>query len=413
MVHNVSNPPTLGLKECIKDLLGERGFAYIAKAKELKAAGKDVISFGVGQPDIPTFDHIVEEGIKALKERFTGYTETQGIKELRAAIAEYLNERYGSDVREDEVLVTIGTKGAAFLALAAYLKPGDEVIVPEPTYPVYSEAPKFIGAKPVYIPLKWEGEDRGFSLDIEEIEKAISSKTKALVVNNPHNPTGAIFKPAELDALMDLARRHNLVVFVDEIYDNFIYEESTFKSFMEFPDWRDYVIYLNGFSKTFSMTGWRVGYLVARSDVVRNLTKLAVNVWSCPPSMAQRAAIAALKGDWKPVRDMVNLFRERRDIMVAELRKVPGFEVWRSAGAFYAFPRVRRLLDSIGMNVEEFVDYLIDSKYVVTLPGTAFPDTAGKDYIRFSFCISKDKIIEGAKRIKDTVEDLLASRFKR
>jgi len=412
LVRNVSNSPTLGLKECIKDLLGERGFAYIAKAKELKASGKDVISFGVGQPDIPTFDHIVEEGIKALRERFTGYTETQGIKELREAIADYLNERYGSDVQENEVLVTIGTKGAAFLALAAYLRPGDEIIVPEPTYPVYSEAPKFLGAKPVYVPLKWKGEVNGFSLDIDEIEKAITNKTKALVVNNPHNPTGAIFKPSELEALMDLARKHNLLIFVDEIYDNFIYEEGVFKSFMEFPDWRNYVIYLNGFSKTFSMTGWRIGYLVTRSDVVRNLTKLAVNMWSCPPSIAQRAAIIALKGDWTPVKNMVNLFRERRDIIVDELRKVPGFEVWRSAGAFYVFPYVRKLLDIIDMNVEEFVDYLISTKFVVTLPGTAFPDTAGKDYMRFSFCVSRDRIVEGVKRIKEATEDLLASRSR-
>jgi len=401
--------PTAGIRECISGLLGEKGFAYIARARRLKAEGKDVISFGVGQPDIPTFDHIVEAGIDALRRRFTGYTETQGIPELRQAIADYLNERYGSDVRSDEVLVTIGTKGAAFLALAAYLRPGDEIIVPEPTYPVYSEAPKFLGAKPVYAPLKWLGPERGFALDLELIESLITPRTKAIAINNPHNPSGAIFEAKQLDRIMELAREKGLVVIVDEIYDNFIYEEGVFKSFMEYPDWRDYVVYLNGFSKTFSMTGWRVGYLVSRREVVNSLTKLAVNVWSCPPSISQAAAVAALKGDWTPVKEMIRLFKERRDVMVSELRKVPGFEVWASKGAFYEFPRVSKVLREAGLSVEEFVDYLIDKYYVVTLPGTAFPNTAGKDYVRFSFCVSKERIVEGIRRVAEAVENLLSS----
>ncbi len=399
--------PTSLIRDCISGLLGEKGFTYIARARRLKAEGKDVISFGVGQPDIPTFDHIVEAGVEALQRRFTGYTETQGIPELREAIADYLNERYGSDVRSDEVLVTVGTKGAAFLALAAYLRPGDEIIVPEPTYPVYSEAPKFLGARPVYAPLKWLGPERGFTLDLELIESLITSKTKAIAINNPHNPSGAIFEPKQLDRIMELAREKGLVVIVDEIYDNFIYDEGAFKSFMEYPDWRDYVVYLNGFSKTFSMTGWRIGYLVSRREVVNNLTKLAVNVWSCPPSISQAAAVAALKGDWSPIKEMIRLFRERRDVMVSELRKVPGFEVWTSKGAFYEFPRVRKVLEEVGLGVEEFVDYLIDNYYVVTLPGTAFPNTAGRDYIRFSFCVSKERIVEGVRRIASAVENLL------
>ncbi len=399
--------PTSLIRDYISGLLGEKGFTYIARARRLKAEGKDVISFGVGQPDIPTFDHIVEAGVEALQRRFTGYTETQGIPELREAIADYLNERYGSDVRSDEVLVTVGTKGAAFLALAAYLRPGDEIIVPEPTYPVYSEAPKFLGARPVYAPLKWLGPERGFTLDLESIESLITSKTKAIAINNPHNPSGAIFEPKQLDRIMELAREKGLVVIVDEIYDNFIYDEGAFKSFMEYPDWRDYVVYLNGFSKTFSMTGWRIGYLVSRREVVNNLTKLAVNVWSCPPSISQAAAVAALKGDWSPIKEMIRLFRERRDVMVSELRKVPGFEVWTSKGAFYEFPRVRKVLEEVGLDVEEFVNYLIDNYYVVTLPGTAFPNTAGRDYIRFSFCVSKERIVEGVRRIASAVENLL------
>ncbi len=400
--------PVDRVKECIAGLLGERGFAYIARAKELKAKGKDVISFGVGQPDLPTPDHIVEAGINALKSRFTGYTETQGIKELREAVAEYLNNRYGCDVKSDEVLITVGTKGAAFLALASYVGPGDEVIVPEPTYPVYSEAVKFLGAKPVYVPLKWLGPEGGFELDIEAIENAVTSRTKGIAINNPHNPTGAVFSSKTLDRVMELAREHNLIVFVDEIYDNFLYGERDFKSFLQYPDWRDYVIYLNGFSKTFSMTGWRLGYLVSKGEVVSKLTKLAVNIWSCPPSISQLAGVTALRGDWEPVKEMIKLFKERRNVMVSELRRVPGIKVWLSAGAFYEFPDVSEVLRATRLSVEEFVDYLIDNYYVVTLPGTAFPDKAGRNFVRLSFCVSKDKIVEGVRRIREAVEELMS-----
>ncbi len=374
--------------------------------------GKKVISFGVGQPDIPTFDHIINAAKEALDNKFTGYTETPGILELREAIAEYLNSRYSSDVKPTEVIVTPGGKGAIFLAIASYLSPGDEVIIPEPSYPAYPEVARFIGAKPVFIPLKWLGPEKGFALDIEAIESKITKRTKMIVINNPHNPSGALFTPKEIDRIMEIARRNNIVVLVDEIYDNFIYDNADFKSFMSFPDWRDYVLYVNGFSKTFSMTGWRLGYLVVREDVASKLTRLAVNIWSCPTSFAQKAAIKALKGPWEPVKDMVKLFQKRRDLMVRLLREVPGFEVWSSKGAFYVFPRVKKLLDEVGMSVEDLVNHILYSKYVVMLPGTAFPDKAGKDYVRLSFATSFESIEEGVKRIREGVEELLSSKKK-
>ena len=399
--------PTMNIKESVKGLLGEKAFAYIARARRLKEQGKDVISFGVGQPDVPTFDHIVNAGIKALEERFTAYTPAEGIAELREAVAEYLNTRYGSDVEPDEVLITVGTKGAAFLALSSYLKPGDEVIVPEPTYPVYSEASRFLGAKPRYVPLKWLGEDKGFRLDLEAIKSSISPRTKAITIINPHNPTGAVFSAQESEEIMNIARQNNLVVVVDEIYDNFIYDNTPFKSFISFPDWRDYVVYSGGFSKTFSMTGWRVGYLVVRKEVARNLIKLAVNIWSCPPSFSQKAAITALRGDWRPVREMVEMFRRRRGTMVRELRKIPGFKVWKGRGAFYLFPNVKEVLEETGLTVEQFADKILTEKYVVVLPGTAFPDKAGSRYLRFTYAIDEERIREGAERILELVSDLL------
>ncbi len=393
-------------KPVINELLGEAAFAYLAKARALAAKGMDIVNFGIGQPDLPTPSHIVEAAKRALDEGFTGYTETAGIPELRRAIADYLNERYNAGVEPDEVIVTTGAKTAIFLGIAAFIGPGDEVIVPEPSYPAYPEVARFLGGKPVFVPLKWHGQDKGFSLDIEEIESRITPRTKMIVVNNPHNPSGAVFSPGQVDEIMDIARRKNLVVLVDEIYDNFVYE-GRFKSFLEEGDWRDYVAYVNGFSKTFSMTGWRLGYLVLRRDLAEKVKRLAVNVYSCPVSFVQKAGIAALKGDWGPVREMIRLFRERRDVIVEELRKVPGFETAYPHGAFYAFPRVAKLLEATGMSVEELVNHLLEKKGVTILPGTAFPDKAGKDYVRFSFAVSVERIREGVRRIKEEVERLL------
>lgn len=389
--------------------MGEQAFIYIAKAKELQSKGFNVISFGVGQPDIPTFDHIIEAAKEALDNKFTGYTETPGIGELRGAIAEYLNERYGSDVKPTEIIVTPGAKGAIFLAIAAYLSPGDEIIVPEPSYPAYPEVAKFIGAKVKFIPLKWLGPEGGFALDINSIRDSVSNKTKMIVINNPHNPTGALFTPKEVEEIINIAREYKLVILVDEIYDNFIYG-AEFKSFMTFPDWREYILYVNGFSKTFSMTGWRLGFLVVREDVASKLIKLAVNIWSCPTSFAQKAAVKALKGPWEPVKSMIELFKKRRDLIVKKLREVPGFEVWPSRGAFYVFPRVRKVLDEAGISVEEFVEDILYNEYVVTLPGTAFPNKAGKDFIRLSFATSFEAIEEGTERIRKGVERILSMR---
>ncbi|MEM0086035.1 MAG: pyridoxal phosphate-dependent aminotransferase [Zestosphaera sp.] len=401
--------PTLDYNVVLDELSGEKAFQYISRARELASKGFDVISFGVGQPDVPTPQFLVDEGKKALDERFTGYTETEGIKELRDAVAEYLNTRYGSDVKPEEVVITIGTKGAAYLAMAAYVRPGDEIIVTDPTYPVYSELPKFLNARPVYVPLRWLGEEFGFSLDVDLIHELITSKTKGIAIVNPHNPTGAVFSSKEIEEIMDLARDYNLLVIADEIYDNFLYEDADFKSFMSFPDWRDHVLYCNGFSKTFSMTGWRLGYIVARREVTKALTKLAVNTWSCPPSIAQKVGIKALKSDWSSVQEMVSLFDRRRKTICRELRQVKGFEVWCGKGAFYLFPRISKILEATGLDVETFVTNLMEKKHVVVLPGTAFPKEFGKDFIRFSYAVSEERIVEGVKRIREFIEEITLS----
>jgi aspartate aminotransferase len=397
----------MNTKEILQYLGGEAAFAYLAKAKELEKKGMKIVNFGIGQPDIPTFEHIIDAAKEALDSRFTGYTETAGIYELREAIAEYLNNRYSSDVQPSEIIVAPGAKAALFLALSAYLREGDEVLVPEPSFPAYPEVAKFLGAKPIFIPLKWLGRERGFKLDLESIERAITPKTKMIVINNPHNPTGAVFSSDEIEWVMDLARRKKIIVLADEIYDHFIYDDLKFKSFLSFPDWRDYVLYVNGFSKTFSMTGWRLGYLIARKEVMPRLTVLAVNVYSCATSFVQKAAVVALKKSEEDVNKMIELFRKRRDLICSRLDEVRGFEVWPSKGAFYVFPNVGKVLNELNITVEEFVNRLLINKGVVVLPGTAFPETYGKNFIRLSFAVDFTSIEEGVKRIKEFVEGLI------
>lgn len=393
---------------------GEGGFAFIARGRELAARGHHVVNLSIGQPDVPTPDNVIESAVHWLRDKkFTAYTETPGIPELRQAIADYLNERYGSDVDWREVVVAPGTKGAIFLALAAYLDPGDEIIVLEPSYPAYPEGAKMLNARPKFIPLRFEGSSKGFMLDIEAIEEAVTPKTKMIVVNNPHNPSGAVFTPQELDELVNIARRRKIIILADEIYDNFIYE-GRFKSLISYPDWRDFLVYTNGFSKTFSMTGWRLGYVVVRREVAEVLSKLAVNIWGCPTSFAQKAAITALKDPetWKWVEKLSRRYAEMRTLLHSELQGVEGVEAWKSPGAFYLFPRVRKLLEKINMSVDEFVDYIINNYYLIILPGTAFPETAGKDYVRFSFATSREAVLEGAKRFREAVENLISERSK-
>ena len=395
--------PTQVLNPVMHEIIGETGFTYLAIVKKLIREGKDVVSFGIGQPDFPTPSHIREAAKKALDEGFTGYTETAGIVELREAISEYLS-RYGK-VSPDEIIVTTGAKTAVFIAVAAFLRPGDELLIPDPSYYAYSQVAKFVGAKPVFVPMSFK-EHEGFSIDIEKFEQAITEKTRGIVINNPHNPTGTVLSPEEMDAIMDLARKHNLVVFVDEIYDNFVFHGTKFKSFLNYDDWRDYVVYVNGFSKTFSMTGWRLGYLVAREEVIPRLIDLAVSVYSCAPSFVQKAGVEALKGDWGPVDEMVKEFERRAKRLYEILSEAPGIEAYLPKGAFYMFPRVKKLLDATGIDVHKLVDKLLYDYGVLVLPGTSFPGELGKDFVRLSFATSMQDIEKGAKRIVDAAKRL-------
>ncbi|MEM0453252.1 MAG: pyridoxal phosphate-dependent aminotransferase [Sulfolobales archaeon] len=402
--------PTLNTREILNELGGEAAFAYLAKAKELASKGAKIYNFGIGQPDIPTFSHIIDAAKEALDSKFTGYTETTGIYELREAISTYLNSRYGCDVKPSEIVATPGAKCALFLAISAYLREGDEIIIPEPSFPAYPEIAKFVGAKPVYVPLKWLGKDGGFKLNLEAIESAITSKTKMIVINNPHNPTGALFSENEIEQIMEIIRRKNIIVLSDEIYDHFIYDNVKFKSFLSFPDWRDYVVYVNGFSKTYSMTGWRLGYVIARKEVIPRLSVLAVNLYSCTTSFVQKAAVAALQKSEADIKKMIEIFKKRRDLICSKLNDIEGIEVWNSKGAFYTFPNVSKILNKCKIDVEKFVNHLLMKYGVVVLPGTAFPDKFGKDFIRLSFAVDITTIDEGIERMRECVNNLISGK---
>ncbi|MEB3859815.1 MAG: pyridoxal phosphate-dependent aminotransferase [Desulfurococcales archaeon] len=391
--------PTLSLNPSMLEIMGETGFSYLEIARRLRSEGRRIISFGIGQPDFVTPRHVREAAKRALDEGFTGYTETRGIPELREAIAWYLNSRFGADVDADEVIVTPGAKTAIYMAILAYTRPGDEVIIPEPSYYAYSQVVKLSGGRPVFVPMRFEPGE-GFTLDVGDVEEAVTEKTRMIVINNPHNPTGTVLGSDVIEPLVELARKRGIIVVSDEIYDNFVYEGRGFKSVISYPDWRDNIVYINGFSKTFSMTGWRLGYLVVRREVVPRFVDLGVTLYSCPPSIAQKAGVEALKGDWSPVEEMIREFEERGRLLYTILGEAGDLiEAYKPGGAFYMFPRVANVLRRAGLKVEEFVRKLLYDHGVLVLPGSSFPDTLGSVHVRLSFATSKDDIEEGARRI--------------
>lgn len=399
-------PPTLDISPAIEGIEGETAFYFLSIARRLAMEGKRIISLGIGQPDYPTPSHVREAAKRALDEGFTGYTETEGIPELREAIAWYLNTRYRAGVDPEEVVVTTGAKTAVFIGMALYLRPGDEVIIPDPSYYAYAQVAKIYGARVVYSPMRFSPGE-GFRLDLDNIESLVSDRTRIIVVNNPHNPTGSVFDDEQLGRLIDLARRRGIIIVADEIYDNFLYGGARFKSLISYPDWRDNVVYINGFSKTFSMTGWRLGYIVVRREAVPKLLDLAVTVYSCAPSFAQKAGVEALKGDWGPVKEMISEFERRARILHEALSEAPGIEPYMPQGAFYMYPRVEKALKAAGMTVEGLVEKLLYDYGVLVLPGTNFSRARGRSHIRLSFATKTSDVEEGARIIARALRELV------
>jgi aspartate/methionine/tyrosine aminotransferase len=369
----------------------EGAFEVLVRARALEAQGRDIIHLEVGEPDFDTPRHIVDAGKQALDQGWTHYGPPQGLPELREAIASYICRTRGIRVGAEHVCVVPGGKPIIFFPLMALVEPGDEVIYPNPGFPIYESMINFLGAKPVPIPLV---EDRGFSFDLNVLKDSLSPKTKMLILNSPHNPTGGVIPAADVRAIADLVRDRDLVILSDEIYTRIYFDEEPL-SISTLPGMLEKTIILDGFSKTYAMTGWRMGYGVMPAWLVDPVNKLMVNSNSCTASFTQRAGIAALNGPQDDVTKMVEEFRRRRDAFCAALNTLPGFRCPIPGGAFYAFPNIQ----GTGWKSKELADALLQKAGVACLSGTAF-GAYGDGYLRFSIANSYEKLMDAVERIR-------------
>jgi aspartate/methionine/tyrosine aminotransferase len=369
----------------------ETAFEVLVRARALEAQGRDIIHLEIGEPDFDTPRHIVEAGKQALDQGWTHYGPTQGLPELREAIASYICRTRGIRVGAEHVCVVPGGKPIIFFPLMALLEPGDEAIYPNPGFPIYESMINFLGAKPVPIPLV---EERGFSFDLNVLKDSLSPKTKLLILNSPHNPTGGVIPADDVRAIADLVRDRDLVILSDEIYSRIYFDEEPL-SITTLPGMLEKTIILDGFSKTYAMTGWRMGYGVMPAWLVDPVNKLMVNSNSCTASFTQRAGIAALNGPQDDVTKMVAEFRRRRDAFCAALNTLPGFRCAIPGGAFYAFPNI----EGTGRKSKELADALLQQAGVACLSGTAF-GAYGDGYLRFSIANSYEKLMEAVERIR-------------
>jgi aspartate/methionine/tyrosine aminotransferase len=373
----------------------ESAFEVLQRARALEAQGKHVIHLEIGQPDFPTPAHVKEAAKRALDEGWTGYGPTPGFPDFRDAIATYISTTRGIAVSGQNVVVVPGGKPIMFFAMLAAVERGDEVIYPNPGFPIYESVINFLGATPVPIPLV---ESRGFSFDLDVLESKLSRRTKMVVLNSPANPTGGVMPREDLARLAGLLRQRDVLVLSDEIYSRICYDVTP-SSIAQFEGMLEKTIILDGFSKTYSMTGWRLGYGVMPLWLVDAVDKLMVNSNSCTASFTQRAGLAALQGPQADVDRMVAEFRRRRDAIVKGLNEVPGFSCAVPSGAFYAFPNITRT----GLSSRELADMLLSEGGVACLSGTAF-GSYGDGYLRFSYANSLENIEEALGRIRKLSE---------
>jgi len=367
------------LAERMSRLGTETAFEVLAKARALEAQGREIVHLEIGEPDFDTPKHIIEAACQALHSGYTHYTPSAGIPELRQAIADEISRTRDIPVEMDNVVVTPGAKPIMFYVILALAEPGDEVIYPNPGFPIYESMINFTGAKAVPIPLR---EEYGFAFDLDEFRKLVTDKTRLIVINSPHNPTGGILPKETLAEIARIAIERDIMVLADEIYDSIMYE-GEFHSITAVPGMQERTVILNGFSKTYAMTGWRLGYGVMPKDFAVHITRLMTNSNSCTNAATQMAGIAALKGPQDDVLRMVAAFQERRDVIVAGLNEIPGVSCIMPKGAFYAFPNIT----ATGMKSRALADYLLNEAGVATLSGTSF-GAYGEGYLRLSYANS-------------------------
>jgi aspartate/methionine/tyrosine aminotransferase len=375
----------------MNELGTETAFEVLAKARALEAKGKTIVHLEIGEPDFDTPATIRAAAIQAIEEGFTHYGPSAGLPEVREAIAAYVAKDRGLPVAMDQVVVTPGGKPVLTFAVLACVDPGDEVIVPNPGFPIYESAVRFAGGTPVNLALR---EERDFRFGAADIEPLLTKKTKMLILNSPHNPTGSVLTPRDLDEIASLVRGREIFVLSDEIYSKILYD-GTHESIATRPDMAERTILLDGFSKTYAMTGWRLGYGVMNPTLAKHVARLATNVYSCATSFVQRAAPTALNGPQDEVKAMLSEFRKRREVIVEGLNAIPGVRCPKPAGAFYVFPNVTGL----GMKSSLLEQALLEEAGVAALSGTAFGSN-GEGYVRFSYANSIENIREGLRRFE-------------
>ena len=368
----------------------ETAFEVLVKAKALEAQGRDIIHLEIGEPDFDTPSNIIEAGCDGLRKGFTHYGPSAGMIELREVIAQYVSDTRRVNVTPEEVVVVPGGKPIIFFSILALAEEGDEIIYPNPGFPIYESMINYVGAKAVPIRLR---EELDFRLDVDELASLITDRTKLLIVNSPHNPTGGVLEKKDIDAIARAIGDRNIMVLSDEIYSQLIFE-GEHHSIMSIDGMKERTILLDGFSKTYAMTGWRMGYGVMRADLATHISRLMTNSNSCTASFTQVAGIEALRGPQKSVDAMRAEFKKRRDVMVAGLNKIKGFSCRVPHGAFYVFPNITKT----GWPSKKLADALLEDAGVAALSGTAFGNF-GEGYLRFSVANSIEKIEQALDRI--------------
>jgi aspartate aminotransferase len=373
----------------------ESAFEVLAKAKALEASGREIVHLEIGEPDFDTPAHVAAAAQQAIDKGHTHYVPAPGIPELRTAVTDFLERTGRLSTSPDRVLITPGAKPIMFFTIMALCEEGDEVLYPDPGFPMYASIAAFAGAKPVPVPLR---EENGFVIDPEELASLVTPRTKLLILNSPHNPCGSASTPEQLEAIAEIAIRHDLVVLSDEVYWALRYD-GDHHSVLDLDGMAERTILLDGWSKTFAMTGWRLGFGVFPQPLVEPITRLVINSVSCTSAFSQHAAIAALEGPWDDVDTMLEAFRERREVIVSGLNAVPGVSCVEPGGAFYAFPNITEL----GMSAATLADRLLEEAGVACLPGTSF-GAYGEGHLRFSYANS----VENIKRALAAFKDLTA-----
>ena len=380
------------------DRIGEENaFAVLARAGALAAQGRDIINLGIGQPDFPTPPNIVEAAVRALRDGQHGYTPATGIPALREAVAADLHRRFAAEVSPDSVLIVPGGKVTMFAAILMFGEPGAEILYPDPGFPIYRSMIEFTGARPVPIPIR---EENAFAFSAEETLALISPRTRLVILNSPANPTGGVTPKAEIDRLVAGLEAHpEVAILSDEIYDQMLYDGAAHVSLLAYPEIRDRLILLNGWSKTYAMTGWRMGWSVWPGPLYERARKLAVNAWSCVNAPAQFAAIEALTGPQDAVTAMLAEFDARRKLVVALLNELPGVSCITPKGAFYAFPNI----SGTGRKAKPLAAALLEEAGVAVIGGPDF-GLLGEGYIRLSYANSQENIRRAVGRMRDFLE---------